>query len=145
MRALLLGCVGCLLLLGAGNAPPDGVLAPLAQALDEAQAHVAALAKNAANASPLTLAIPTDDEQGALSAVVDADGALDRIMHGPTAVLPRDTDIAVLAELDRAHDALASYAQARLHGNRNLMRAAAAAAGEALARADAILGARHNY
>jgi len=141
VRAVSLLLVSALMVLGAGGVPPDGTLAPVTAAVDDAQTHVAALARHAATASPATLALPTDDEQGAVSAIVNADTALDHVMHGPTAVLPRETDLAVLTELDRAHDALGSYVQARLHANRNMMRASAADAVAALARADAILGA----
>ncbi|HEX6836643.1 MAG TPA: hypothetical protein VF334_08725 [Polyangia bacterium] len=145
MRAVLLLFVAGLVALGAGGVPPDGTLAPLTSAVDDAQGHAAALAHTAATASPATLAMPTDDEEGAISAVVRADGALDQIMHGPAAVLPRETDIAVLTELGRAHDALGSYVQARLHANRKLMRASAADASAALSRADAILGADRSH
>ena len=141
MRATLVAAA--LVVLGAGGsgpAGPDAVLAPLTSAVDDAQAHAAALAKHAAEASPATLAMPTDDEEGAASAIVAADGALDGIMHAVPSAMPRQTDLDVLAELGRAHDALGSYVQARLHGNRNLMRAAAADAMAALGRADALLG-----
>lgn len=145
MRAVSLLLVAASFTVGAGGVPPDGLLAPLTAAVDDAEAHVAALARHAASASPPTLAMPTDDEQGAVSALVDANAALDHIMHGPTAVLPRETDLAVLAALDRAHDALGSYVQARMHGNRNLMRASAAEAAVALAQADTILGAERPH
>ncbi len=140
MRVLGLALAGALLALGAGGGSPDAVLAPLTSALDDAEVHVAALAQRAQTASPTTLAMATDDEQGAISAIVQADAALDRMMHGVPAALPQKTDVAVLAELDRAHDAIGSYVQARLHANRNLMRAAASDAADALARADALVG-----
>ncbi|HSN32039.1 MAG TPA: hypothetical protein VLU41_05090, partial [Ideonella sp.] len=66
---------------------------------------------------------------------------LGRIMHTTAAVMPDRTDVAIQAELDRAHQALGRYVQARMHGNRKRMRAAAADAVEALTRADSIAGA----
>ncbi len=140
MRAILVVVAAALLVLGAGGTGPDAALQPLTSALDDAQAHAAALAEHAANASPATLTMPTDDEEGVASAIVAADSALGGLMHAAAPTLPRQADVAVVAERDRAHDALGSYVQARLQGNRNLMRAAAADAMTALARADAIVG-----
>ena len=145
MRRLFATLALTLLPLAARAAAPDAVLEPLTSAIDDAQTHAAALADHAAHAAPTTLTMATDDEQGALSAVIGAEAALARIMRATPAMLLQQTDVAITAELNRAQQALGSYLQARLRGNRNMMRAAAADAVEALGRADALVSAERTH
>ncbi len=146
MRSAVTGLVALALLpLVAAGAPANGVLEPLVSAIADAEGHAASLAEYAATAPPPSLTILTEDEQAAFSAVTAASQALDQIMHHSPAVLRRDTDVALLAELNRVHDALGAYAQARTAGDRRTMRAAASDAVAALQRADALLDPAKSY
>ena len=128
-----------LLPLAATGASAHGVLEPLVSALAEAQDHAASLAEHAATAPPASLTAPTDDEQAAFSALIAVNEALDEIVHHSPAALHRETDTALLTELNAARDALAAYASARMGADRKAMRLAAGDAVEALGRADALL------
>lgn len=54
-----------------------------------------------------------------------ADHALNDLTDASPTALPRRVDMELLSDLNAAHDGLATYAQARSHGNRRAMRAAA--------------------
>jgi hypothetical protein len=129
----------------AAATPAGGALAPLAAALDNAESYVAPLAEHAATASPAALTAPIDDETRAFAAIAAADQALSRVVREQPAALPRGADTGLLAALNEAHAALATYALARADGDRETMRSAAGQAVEALGRAGALVDEARPY
>jgi hypothetical protein len=136
-----LAATSVLLLVGASASADSSSreLEPLVIALADARAHAASLAEHAGTAPPAALNQPSDDEKDALAAVVAADQALNDLTHASPTALPRMVDTQLLSDLNGAHAGLAAFAQARTHGNRRAMRAAAENAVKALDRADARL------
>ena len=139
MRRLTATSIVLLLAASASADPKASELEPLVSAIADARAHATSLGERATTVPRSELKQPSPEETDAFGAVVAADHALNDLTEASPGALQRMVDTELLSDLNAAHDGLAAYAQARTHGNRKAMRAAAGDAVKALDRADARL------